>query len=114
MDDQGHSHTINFDKAVEVPCEVEITVQYLNPAESAGAETDIANAIADYINNLLAGEDVIWSHLFQYITPYGDAQVDLLEIGTVAAASPAVGNIVIATGEYASIQVSAIDITVIP
>jgi uncharacterized phage protein gp47/JayE len=80
-DSQGNPHDINFTKATEIFIFINLEVTFLQ--EDIGGATDrIKYELATFISSLLAGEDVIWSRLFEYITPYAKAQVDLLEIGT--------------------------------
>ena len=79
-DSQGVPHDIKFTKAIAVVIIVEIDVTYLD-SNNAGANDAIKEDVAAHINSLLAGEDVVWSRLFEHITPYGKAQVDLLQIG---------------------------------
>lgn len=81
LDDlQGNSHTVNFTKAVGVNIYMNVDVTYLDE-DTAGAEESIISALVSHINGLQVGEDVIHSRLFCLITPYGKAQVDVLELG---------------------------------
>lgn len=111
QDFQNHDLTINFSKAIEVPIFVSMTIKFLDE-EIAGAVEGIKNDVSEHINRLLAGEDVIWSRLFGLITPYGKAQVDILEIGKSLGTLGAV-NVVLTDQEYASSNVIDIDITVV-
>ena len=79
-DNQGVDHEIFYDKAIGVPIVANIEVTFLDE-DTAGAKEAIQQAVSDHINGLLAGEDVVWSRLFALVTPYGKAQVDVLEIG---------------------------------
>jgi len=108
LDNQGNSHDIKFTRATEVFIFINLEVTFLDP-NIGGVVERIKYELSQYINAHLAGQDVIWSRLFEYITPYGKAQIDLLEIGTTAGiVNPA--NVVIADDEHASnLQV---DITV--
>jgi len=108
-DVQGFSHDINFTKASAVTIEIEMDITFLD-TESAGAIEQIKAALVGHIESLLAGEDVIWSRLFTYITPYGKAQVNTL---TIARAGDAQGtaNLVMTDTEYASML--STDITIV-
>ena len=108
-DVQGYSHDINFTKASAVTIEIEMDITFLD-TESAGAIEQIKAALVGHIESLLAGEDVIWSRLFTYITPYGKAQVNTL---TIARAGDAQGtaNLVMTDTEYASML--STDITIV-
>jgi uncharacterized phage protein gp47/JayE len=109
-DTQGFTHTINFNKAAPVDVWINLDVTFLTE-DSAGAESDIREALGIHINSLLAGEDVIWSRLFEFITPYGKAQINSLEIGRSAGALAA-ANIVITSAEYAQTEDGLIGITI--
>jgi len=108
-DVQGFSHDIKFTKASAVTIEIEMDITFLD-TESAGAIEQIKAALVGHIESLLAGEDVIWSRLFTYITPYGKAQVNTL---TLARAGDAQGtaNLVMTDTEYASMLTT--DITIV-
>jgi len=100
-DAQGFPQTVNFTKATAVEIEIKMDIKFLND-ENAGALEAIREAVMDYVNGLPAGGNVIYSHLYQYITPYGDAQVDLLFLqkdGDI----DGVTNINIGTSEFARI-----------
>ena len=105
-DSQGTTHDIKFTKAVAVVIIVEIDVTYLD-SDSAGADDAIKEAVAAHINGLLAGEDVVITRLYEYITPYGKAQVDLLQIG-----NPTLGtiNIPLSATEFATTTVGNITV----
>ena len=110
-DSQGVTHTINFQKAVDVPVEMVVDVTFLSK-NVAGATDNIVSALVAYVQDLKAGEDVIWSRLFGLITPYSQAQVNVLNIGTVAAASPTTSNIAITPAEYSSLTTANVTLTV--
>lgn len=107
-DSQGTVHAVSFDKATAINLEVNIDLTYLS-IDTAGAEEAIKEGIFTLINGLLAGEDVIWSHLFGLITPYGKAQVNTLTIG-LAGGTPAAQNYAIADGEFALITLANINV----
>lgn len=100
QDNQGFDHTVSFTKAAAVDIFVKMEIQFLNE-ESAGAEEAITQAITTYINGLPAGSDVIISHLYQYITPYGDAQVNALYLSKVSQ-QDLTSNVPISPSEFAS------------
>ena len=111
QDQQGFDQVINFTKSSAVVMEINITVQFLDE-ESAGALESIQAALMEYVNELQSGADVIYTHLYQYITPYGQAQVNVLELqklGEVAGS----GNVPIGTEEFASLTLDNLNITVI-
>ena len=109
QDTHEHNHTVYFTKATEVPIHVKIDVTY-HTDEIAGVDEAIKESVADYINNLLTGEDVIWSRLFGRITPFGESEVTLLEIGK-SVITLAASNVVILESEYASCDIANIDLT---
>lgn len=109
-DIMGVSHDINFSVANEVPVEVILDVTFLDPND-AGATLSITDALVEQINSLRTGEDVVWSRLFSFITPYAKAQINSLTIGKVGDVQAA-SNISINEDEYASLLASDITITV--
>ena len=108
-DTRGNPHTINFSKAAAVEVEMEIDITFLS-TDTAGAEDGIKAALAEYVNSLLAGESVVWSRLFAYITPYGKAQVNSLTIG-VLGGSLSAANLAISDTEFATQDTTNITIT---
>jgi len=106
----GVSHDVSFSKANEVIVDIELDVTFLDPND-AGADIQITNALVEHINSLLSGEDVIWSRLFSFITPYAKAQINSLNIG-VSGGALASTNLAIADDEFASISDANITITV--
>ena len=106
-DTQGNTHTINFTKATAVNIYMNVTVTYLDE-DYAGAEEGIIGDLVAYILNHQVGEDVVHSRLYSVITPWGKAQVDLLEIGKVDGTETA-ANVVIADDEFAFCSASFID-----
>lgn len=113
-DSQGVIQNIKFSKAVEVSVFIKLNITFLDD-DIGGAEDSIRAALADEINSLLAGEDVIWSQLFALVTPYGNAQINgasglQLQRNTDGYISD---NLVILDGEYAAIDPVDIQITVV-
>ena len=80
--------------------------------EFAGAEESIKADLVAHINSLEAGEDVVWSRLFTYITAYGEAQINTLTIGELNGTLSA-NNISIASGQYTNLTADDITITVV-
>ena len=109
-DAQGYDHTINFSKAVQVEIEMNIDVTYLS-LDNAGSETEMRNALVTHVNSLVAGDDVVWSRLFSFITPYGKAQINSLNIGRLGGTLSA-ANVALTTGEFANQVGTNITITV--
>ena len=109
VDTQGFGHDIRFTKSTNLPVYVEIEVQFLS-TDSAGAIESIKTALSAHINSLLVGEDVVWSRLFSYITPYGKAQVNSLNIGSNPLSLTG-ANISVSDAEYPSITLVDITIT---
>ena len=110
-DSQGNSHTINFTKAVAVPIFMNIEVTWLSE-EFAGAQDSIIADLLTHVNNLQVDEDVIQSRLYGIITPYGEAQVNVLEIG-LSAGTVAAANVVIDTEQFATLDSANIVFTVV-
>lgn len=109
-DVMGFSHDVSFSQANEVDVAIELDVTFLDPND-AGADLQIKNALIEHINSLLTGEDVIWSRLFSFITPYAKAQINSLVIGVSGGALSA-SNLAIADDEYAGITADNITITI--
>jgi uncharacterized phage protein gp47/JayE len=110
-DTQGVEHTVSFTKAVQFDVEIDLNVTFLS-TEFAGAEEGIKASLVAYINGLASGEDIIWSRLFAYITPYGEAQINSLDIGEQSG-TLASSNIVIADDKYSNLADTDITITVV-
>ena len=110
-DTQGVSHNISFTKATQFDVEMAINITFLDP-DFAGAEESIKAALIAHINSLEAGADVVWSRLFQYITAFGEAQINSLTIGELLGTLSA-SNIVIAAGKYTNLVDADITITVV-
>ena len=108
-DTQGNTHTINFTKATAVNIYMNVDVTYLDE-DYAGAQEGIVNDLVSYILNHQVGEDVIHSRLYSVITPWGKAQVDVLEIGKVNGTETA-ANVAIADDEFAFCAAGNIDFT---
>ena len=110
LDVQGEAHEIKFTRAAAKQIHVNLEVTYLTQ-DSAGATEGIREDLKNHINGLLANEDVIWSRLFEYITPYAKAQIDLLELSTDGITYTA-ANVLMGASEYASTIDGQINITV--
>ena len=110
-DQQGFMHDVTFTRSTAVEIEIDLTIKFLDD-ENAGALEDIRANLLDYVNGLPSGSNVIYTHLYQYITPYGSAQVNILDLqilGEVAGSS----NIVIGTEQFASLLTENLNITVV-
>jgi uncharacterized phage protein gp47/JayE len=112
-DTQGVEHSISFTKAVQVDISMQLDITFLSE-EIGGAEEAIKADLTTHINQLLAGEDVIWSQLFCHITPYGEAQVNgtsglLIQRNTDGFVND---NLVLSSTEFAAIDPADITITV--
>ena len=109
-DNQGVVHVINFSTASQVSIEINVDVTYLSDL-TAGADDNIKAALLDHINALLSGEDVIWSRLFSYVTPYAKAQINNLTVG-IKGGSQVMANVVIDADQFANITLADIILTV--
>ncbi len=109
-DSQGIPQTVNFSKAVGVDIFIDMNITFLS-VDYAGAEEQIKAALIDHINSLATDEDVYWSRLFQYITPFGKAEVNSLTIGK-SASTLSTNNIEILSSEFARTDTGSINIVV--
>ena len=110
LDSQGVTQPISFSKAVGVAIEVTLDVTYLS-SQTAGSSENITNALRQHINSLESGDDVVWSRLFAYITPYSQAQVNTLTIAR-SGGSHGISNVVLGESEFASATNASITLTV--
>ena len=110
-DAQGFGHVVKFTKAIQLNVEIDLNITFLS-TDFAGAEESIKSSLTTYINSLEAGEDVIWSRLFAYITPYGEAQINSLTLGEFGGTLVA-SNLVVATTDYPNIVTQHINVTVV-
>ena len=106
------SHTSRFSRAVELQISLQATVKKNNYYPEDGTE-QIKTNVANFINGLSNGDDVIFSKLYSAIHAVtGVMEVDNLKIksgsGTFAAA-----NIICKPAEFARIQKENIDLTVV-
>ena len=108
-DSQGGPHTISFTRSAEVVTEIALNITFLD-TDISGAETEIKNALSEYVNKLVTGADVIWSHLFGLITPHGGAQVNSLTIGKLGDTLVA-GNLEIGDIEFATLAIENVAVT---
>lgn len=115
----GNPHVISFSRSTDVPIFVAITIKVFAGYTSQIGE-QMKQAIADYINSLTIGDDVLLSRIYSPanlgVVSGGNARyydiTNLLigkSVGTLAAA-----NLVIAYSESASCLVGNISITVSP
>lgn len=98
-DRYGAPTTIRFFRPIEIPIQVEITIEALNGYTSTMA-TLIEQAISDYLNSLVAGQSVIISELWQAALSADPNSYPVFSITTVEAAfnytgeTPSTNNII--------------------
>lgn len=116
-DNYGNPHTISFSRPVNVPIYVSITMQVFTGYTTQIGE-QIKTAIADYINSLTIGDDVLLSRIYSPanlgVVSGGNARfydITDLRIGK-SAGGVAAANVVIAYDEAASCSTANIAITV--
>ncbi len=109
-DAQGVGHSISYSVASAISVEVTLDVTYLDE-NIAGADENIANALYEHINSLVSGEDVVWSRLFGYITPYAKAKVNSLTIAYLGG-SQVTADLAITEEEFAAIELVDINLVV--
>jgi len=109
-DAQGVEHEIYYSVATVVPMRIELDVTFLSE-NIGGAEENIKTALLNHINSLASGEDVVWSRLFGYVTPYAKAQINTITVGKVAGSQGA-ANVAITDEEFANIVDSQIILTI--
>lgn len=109
IDSQGIGHTVSFDRptSLDIYVSIEITVQ---PDFAPDGVDQIKQAVADQINALLIGEDVIYSRLYTPINSVAGHYVNSLEIGTSPSPS-GTSNVVVAFNQKATITVDDIVVT---
>lgn len=116
-DKYENPHAISFSRPVNVPIYVAITLKVFNGYTTQIGE-QIKQAIADYINNLTIGDDVLLSRLYSPanlgVVSGGNAKyydINAMTIGR-STGTLAASNIVIAFNESASCSAANIVITV--
>ena len=109
-DSQGNPHTIRFTRSSAVSTEMVLDITFLG-SDISGAVLDIQEALSVYVNSLVTGADVVWSHLFGLITPHGDAQINSLTIGRLGGTLSAT-NIPIGDIEFATIAIGNITVNI--
>lgn len=110
LDEQGHPHDVSFSKATEYNIFMDIEITFLDN-DYAGAEDLIRADLITHINELAAGEDVVWSRLFGIITPYSKAQIDKLEL-SIDGVTYSAGNIPLTADRFAATTAGQINILV--
>ena len=115
----GNPHVISFSRSTDVPIFVGITIKVFAGYTSQIGE-QMKQAIADYINSLTIGDDVLLSRIYSPanlgVVSGGNARyydITNLLIGK-SAGTLAAANVVIAYSESASCAVGNISITVSP
>lgn len=111
-DSQGSIHAVNFTKSSGLNIFIDLDVTFL-AENSSGAEGQIRTSLIEYVTNLEAGEDVIWSHMFGIITQHAAAQINSLEIG-LSLGTLASANVIVSELEFAVTEAGNIGITVTP
>lgn len=118
-DKYGNPHNISFSRPSKVPIYVNIVLKVFTGYTTQIGE-QIKQAIADYINSLTIGDDVLLSRLYSPanlgVVSGGNARyydINSLQIGKSAGAVAA-SNIVIAYNESATCSAANISITVSP
>ncbi|WP_307744484.1 baseplate J/gp47 family protein [uncultured Pantoea sp.] len=116
-DKYDNPHPISFSRSVNVPIYVAITLKVFSGYTTQIGE-QIKQAIADYINNLTIGDDVLLSRIYSPanlgVVSGGDSRyydINALAIGRTAG-SVAASNIVITFNESASCSTANIALTV--
>lgn len=116
-DKYDNPHAINFSRSTDVPIYVAITLKVFTGYTTQIGE-QIKQAIADYINSLTIGDDVLLSRIYSPanlgVVSGGNAKyydINALTIGK-SAGSQAASNIVIAFNESASCSTANIALTV--
>ncbi|NIF20250.1 baseplate J/gp47 family protein [Candidatus Pantoea multigeneris] len=116
-DTYGNPHAINFYRSTDVPIYIALSLKVFTGYTTQIGE-QIKQAIADYINSLLIGDDVLLSRVYSPanlgVVSGGNAKyydISLLQIGKSAGAVAA-ANVVIAFNESASCSTANIALTV--
>ncbi|MBD8181691.1 baseplate J/gp47 family protein [Pantoea agglomerans] len=118
-DKYGNPHNISFSRPTNVPIYVALVLKVFTGYTTQIGE-QIKQAIADYINSLMIGDDVLLSRLYSPanlgVVSGGNARyydINSLQIGK-SAGSVSASNIVIAYNESATCSAANISITVSP
>lgn len=118
-DKYGNPHYISFSRPTNIPIYVALVLKVFTGYTTQIGE-QIKQAIADYINSLTIGDDVLLSRLYSPanlgVVSGGNARyydINSLQIGK-SAGSMSASNIVIAYNESATCSVANISITVSP
>ncbi|WP_405381227.1 baseplate J/gp47 family protein, partial [Phascolarctobacterium sp.] len=111
VDNNGVTRTIAFSRTVEKTLYIKMSITKNQYFEADGVE-QIQTAIAEYINNLVNGEDVYLSSIYGYIyKAAGVVNVSSLEMSTNGSTYSA-GNISVGVGEVARIDTANIEVVV--
>ena len=101
LDSQGIGHNVSFDRPVSTDIYVSVNITVQSNFAADGVE-QMKQAIANHINALLIGEDVLYSRLYQPINSVAGHYVNSLTIGT--APSPVgTSNIAISFNQKATV-----------
>ena len=110
LDSQGSSHTISFDRPSALDIYVSINISVQSNFAPDGAD-QIKAAVAEYINTLLIGEDLIYSRLYTPINSVVGHYVNSLTVGT--SPSPVgISNVVVGFNQKAACTAANVVITV--
>ena len=109
-DSQGVAVEVFFSIASAVSVEINLDVTFLSE-NTAGATDNIKTSLLSHVNSLSSNENVIWSRLFGYVTPYAKAQINTLTI-SVKGATQGTSNISVNSNQFASLLLGDINLTV--
>ena len=76
----GHDHEVRFDYAERIPIHMSIEMQ-VNSVFQDGQEQQLRQGIADHINSLGMGRDVLYTHLFPVIYQIPGIVVAVVKVG---------------------------------
>lgn len=110
-DDGEYEHTIYFSKTAKVS--IKLSIKYKKDVKfTQTGETDIKNALVEYINGLGVGENVILSKLYEYIySVVGVTEVTELKVSTNGGTTWTTNNVTISNYQVAHISDDDITLT---
>lgn len=111
LDSQGIGHTVSFDRPTSIDIYVTVSITVLENFAPDGSQ-QIKDALVAHFNNLVIGEDVIYSRLYTPINSVVGHYVNSLNIGTSPSPS-STSNISIAFNEKASITDANINVVIV-
>lgn len=117
IDAYGIAHTVSFSRPVNIPVTVAVTVKAF-AGYTASIETQLRQAIVDYVNGLKIGDDVYRTRLFVPATLSNSASGSVYEVTNLLiardAGSPGTPDITIAFNEAAQSALGLVSVTVVP